>query len=67
MSVSVQDIQKLVTALSPDELARFRRWFEAFDAQAWDEKFEADVGSGKLDRIAEQAVEEYKAGRARPL
>ena len=67
MTISMHDIQKTITALSPDELARFRQWFEAFDAQQWDEQFEADVQAGKLDKIAEQAIAEYKTGEFKEL
>ncbi len=67
MTISMRDIQKTITSLSPDELARFRRWFEAFDAQQWDEQFEADVQAGKLDKIAERAIAEYRTGEFEEL
>ncbi len=52
MMSTVEDIEKAVTNLSPDELARFRRWFEEFDAARFDAKIERDARSGKLDRLA---------------
>lgn len=61
------ELQMAVARLSPDELARFREWFEEFDAKAWDQQLEADVRSGKLDRIAEQAIADFRAGRCREL
>ena len=67
MQLSVKEIQKAVASLSPQELARFRRWFEAFDAQRWDEQIEADVHTGKLDPLAEQALHDYEAGRFNEL
>ena len=53
--------------LPPKELARFRKWFDEFDAQAWDKQWEADAKSGKLDKIAEQALNSYHAGKAKEL
>ena len=38
-----------------------------FDAQVWDKQFEADAESGKLDKIAEQALNDYRAGKAKEL
>lgn len=67
MAITIRDIQETIRALPPDELSRFRRWFEAFDAQVWDEQFEADAREGKLDRVAEQAIKEYQAGELREL
>lgn len=29
--MDLNEIQKAVSALTPDDLARFRRWFETFD------------------------------------
>jgi len=33
----------------------------------WDKQFEADVKAGKLDNIANQAIEDFKAGKAKEL
>jgi hypothetical protein len=48
-------------------LSRLRAWFEEFDAQEWDKQIERDATSGKLDKIAEQALQEYRAGKAKEL
>ena len=65
--ITVEDIEKAVAELPPKELAAFRAWFEAFDAARFDEKIERDAASGRLDRLAEEAVADYRAGRARDL
>ncbi len=49
------------------ELARFRAWFEAFDAVQFDGAIERDVQAGKLDRLAEEALAAHRAGRSREL
>jgi len=67
MELSVKEIQQVIAALSPEDLARFRRWFEEFDAQRWDEEFEQDIHSGRLDRLAEEALRAYRAGDVREL
>lgn len=63
MSVSVQEIEQAVSRLPAKELALFRRWFQEFDAQLWDEQFEQDVKAGKLDKLAERATAECQAGK----
>lgn len=65
--MGIQEIEQAITNLSPKELARFRQWFEEFDALAWDEQLEADAKSGRLDKIAEKAISEYRAGKAKEL
>ena len=64
---TIEDIEKAVTRLSPDDLARFRAWFEEFEAGKFDRKIERDAQSGRLDRLAEQALMDYRDGRAREL
>ena len=63
----VQDIESQIKALSPDELAAFRQWFARFDAEAWDRQFEADVRAGKLDTLAQRALQDHAAGRSTEL
>ena len=66
-SMTVQDIEKAVAQLPPEELAAFRAWFEAFDAARFDEKIKNDAASGKLDRLAEEALANHREGRSREL
>jgi hypothetical protein len=63
----IEDIEKAVAELSADELARFRAWFEAFDARLFDEKIERDAKAGRLDKLAEEALANHRAGRTREL
>ena len=56
-----------MTICAPDELAKFRVWFEAFEAERFDRKIERDAKAGKLDRPADEALAEFRAGRAREL
>ena len=46
---SVGEIAVAVKRLPKKDLARFRKWFVAFDAALWDEQFERDVLADKLD------------------
>ena len=60
---AVQEIESAVSQLSRDDFVRFRGWFDEFDARIWDEQFENDVKSGKLDHFANQAIADFRAGR----
>ncbi len=63
----VETIELQVKDLTDKELAEFREWFDAFDAEAWDRQFERDAASGRLDRLAATAIKEHKAGRSKKL
>lgn len=65
--MGIQEIEKAISELSPEELARFRAWYAEFDAQVWDEQLEADAQTGKLRNLAEKSLEEYQAGKSSEL
>jgi len=62
--MTITELEQAITQLSPQDFSRLREWFEEFEAQQWDEQIERDAKSGKLDKIAEQALNEYRAGKA---
>jgi hypothetical protein len=62
-----EDIEKAVAGLALDALAQFRAWFEEFDGARFDQKIECDAKEGRLDRLAEQALADFRSGRAREL
>ena len=64
---TVQEIEQALIELTPEELARFRQWFEDYDVRAWDEQWESDAKSGKLDRLADQATSDFRAGKSKEL
>jgi len=55
--MTIYEIEQAIKELSPEELTRFRAWFEEFDAQAWDGQIERDAKSDKLDKLAAKAKE----------
>ena len=63
----IEALERQVQDLSAEELTAFRRWFAEFDAEIWDQQFEADVKAGKLDALAEKALQAHAAGRSTKL
>ncbi len=64
---TIEEIENAVINLPPKELAKFQKWFEEFQAKAWDQQLEEDVKMGKLDKFAKEAEKEFRAGRCREL
>jgi len=64
---SVEEIEKAVAQLPPDQFAQFRDWFDEFEAARFDRRIEQDATAGRLDRLAEQALADFRAGRAREM
>jgi len=63
----LDELEKKIQDLSPEDLAQFRDWFIEFDWKAWDSKIEEDLKSGKLDRLISEAMADFEAGKAREL
>jgi hypothetical protein len=62
-----EELQSAVSQLSAEEFARFREWFDKFNAEVWDRQFEEDAKSGKLDQLANQAIADFQAGKCKQL
>lgn len=57
--MTLQELEKTIADLSPEELVKFREWFQEFEAQNWDRQIEEDVKAGRLDRLADEALRSY--------
>jgi hypothetical protein len=64
--MKVEEIAEAVAKLPPDQLARFRRWFTAFEAGRTDHVAELDSAATKLGRLAGRAFAELKRRAKEP-
>jgi len=48
-------------------LAELAKWFEEFQAQAWDERLEQDFKAGRLDSLLKEAEQDFEQGRCESL
>jgi hypothetical protein len=58
----VEQLEREVENLAPEELAAFRTWFAEYAWSVWDRDLERDVAMGKLDQFAAEALGEYERG-----
>ena len=63
----LEQIEKSVEALSDEEMKAFTAWFEELRWQRWDRQIEEDSKAGRLDKLAEEALADLRAGRTTPL
>ena len=64
---SVDQIEKAILQLAPQDFRQLSAWIAELDQQRWDEQLARDVAAGKLDRLAEEAICDFQAGRFRTL
>lgn len=61
----IEELANEVQQLSREELAAFRDWFRKYDSDEWDKEIEEDISAGKLESLANKAIEDHKAGRTK--
>ncbi|WP_292418844.1 hypothetical protein [Mesorhizobium sp.] len=61
----LEQIEKSVAELSPEELKAFAAWFETLQADLWNKQIEADAKAGRLDKLVAEARAEIAAGKLR--
>jgi len=63
----LEQIEKSILELSPDELRAFTDWFEEMMEKSFDDAIERDAKSGKLDALMDQAILAHRSGLTRDL
>ena len=63
----VEKIEQDIRKLDRKELLAFRRGFCEYDSDEWDRQIEEDVRAGKLDKLAEEALAEHRAGKSKEI
>jgi uncharacterized coiled-coil protein SlyX len=63
----LEELEGKIRVLSPHELHELRAWLAEYDAEVWDRQFQADALAGRLDAIADQALQDFSEGRSTDL
>jgi hypothetical protein len=63
----IDDLENQIKDLEPEELADFRKWFQEYDSDAWDRQIEADAKAGRLESLAEEALNQHQSGETSEL
>ena len=65
--MDVKEIESAIAQLPPSELAELAKWFEEFQARAWDARLERDARAGRFDEMIQKAEQDFEQGRCEPL
>ena len=64
---TVREIEKALQALPIHQARCVADWLQDYLEEQWDRQIASDAEAGKLDQLADHAIEHYKAGRVKPL
>lgn len=65
--MSIQEIEKAVAQLPPEELDQLMERLEEMRQEQWDQQIARDAAAGRFDALIEQAKRDVAEGRFRPL
>ncbi|MBU5638670.1 hypothetical protein KOM00_18235 [Geomonas sp. Red69] len=65
--LSLKKLEAEVASLPDKELRKFSQWFAQYEAERWDRALQADISSGKLDHLADEALAQFASGKCKPL
>ena len=65
--VQIAKIKKEIEQLPKQEYVNLRQWFAEKDREAWDKQIKEDSNSGKLDFLAEEALQEKNNDKLKAL
>jgi hypothetical protein len=64
---SIQEIEEAIANLPREDFLRLRNHIQRRFEDEWDRQFEEDVAAGRLDKAAERALSEHRAGGSTPF
>jgi hypothetical protein len=64
---TVAEIESAIKNLKPQEIYKVGDLVDELREDLWDKQIEADAKAGKLDKLMEEAKQDYLAGRCKPL
>jgi hypothetical protein len=64
---TIEEIEQAVARLGPSDYERFRQWLSDYDNQKWDRQLNEDAAAGKLDALANEALDDLRRGKCTDL
>ncbi|HTX22195.1 MAG TPA: hypothetical protein VMD27_10120 [Candidatus Aquilonibacter sp.] len=64
---TVAEIESAIKKLKPQEIYKVGNLVDELREELWDRQIDTDAQAGKLDKLMEEAKQDYLAGRCKPL
>lgn len=63
----LEEIETAILQLPQNDFWQLSHWIAELNQDRWDKQLERDAAAGKLDALADEALNEHKLGRTRRL
>jgi hypothetical protein len=64
---TVAEIESAIKNLKPQEIYKVGDLVDELREDLWDKQIDADAKAGKVDKLMEEAKQDYLAGRCKPF
>src|SRR6266404_5859864 len=64
---TVAEIEKALQTIPLHDARKVADWLQHYLDEKWDAQIDADIDAGRLDKLADKATEDYRAGRVKSL
>src|SRR5438132_6976348 len=63
---TVAEIENALQKLAVEDAWKVADWLQHYLDEKWDTQIDADIDAGRLDKLADKAIEDYRARRVKP-
>ena len=64
---TVSEIENALRALPVKNAREVAGWLQDYLDEKWDKQIDEDIAAGRLDKLADKALADHRAGRVKPL
>lgn len=64
---TVAEVEKALRKMPVPDARAVATWLEDYLADKWDRQIDEDIAAGRLDKLADRALADYRAGKVKPL
>jgi len=64
---TITEVKETIKKLPDEDFNEFADWFEKLEEERWDKELAKDIAEGRLDDLANEAINEYKSGKCTEL
>jgi hypothetical protein len=64
---TVVEIENALQTLPVEDARKIADWLQEYLDEKWDRQIDGDIAAGRLDKLADKAMQDYHAGRVKPL
>jgi hypothetical protein len=64
---TVVEIEEALQTLPVEDARKIADWLQRYLDDKWDKQIDGDIAAGRLEKLADKAMQDYQAGRIKPL